>query len=232
MPDATPTKRMPAAPVTDFPLREATLQRRIWALYLSKGFTRASFARLLGLGYTVIVNWDNETHTPRLKELTDIAIKLDVSLDLLVFGEQGRPPPPPLSQGPHDHEAILRALDRVNASEVARAAFGEHSASPAGRYQRITAAYAERYARCVDAHLADGVSLKKAMEYAFAEAVNARALASAVARRSNRASESKQRSDESTGASDAAELPTKTALVTAKPARPARAKRNRKPDRR
>ncbi len=42
------------------------MQRRIWAGYLSKGFTRTSFSRALGVAIQTVDRWDQEKATPEL----------------------------------------------------------------------------------------------------------------------------------------------------------------------
>lgn len=68
------------------PLAESSVNRRLWAAYLAKGYTRQSWSTLLGVSYTTVDNWDTETSTPGLDFLIKAAPLVGYSLDELCFG--------------------------------------------------------------------------------------------------------------------------------------------------
>lgn len=169
-------------PLQPDPLRaldEPSMGRRIWALYLQKGYTRTTFAQAIRCAYSLVYHWERETHEPRLQQLVKIAPVLNTSLDDIVFGRAGRPAAE--ERLPAD-QVIMDALNRVHASTAARAAFGKHVESPAGKYQLVTVDYVQRYAAAFDAAIAEGQTPSAAARQAFAEAVNRFALVRAALR--------------------------------------------------
>lgn len=163
-------------PTTSDPLGEPTLNRRVWALYLYLGYDRARFARAMDISYSIACRWDNGTVQMSAASLSRACKVLNVSADALLFG--GRE----ARDAPVDHVMIRHALDQVDASAAARAAFGAHVASPVGRYQHVTVHYVHRWVQVFDAERQTGTRLDRAAELAFAEAINARAaVAAAVA---------------------------------------------------
>jgi len=170
-------RETPPPPDTLRPLDEPTLGRRIWGLYLQKGYSRAQFAASINVVYSMVVHWDFGDHEPRLEHLRNISQQLDTPLDDLVFGSSGRPRP---TKKPPEDAMIMHALDSVRATPSARAAFAEHTQSTAGKYQHFTFDYVQRYAQAFDAELSNGATAHHAAQVAFAEAVNKRAAVSAV----------------------------------------------------
>ncbi len=125
----------------------------------------------------MVVHWDHEDHEPRVPQLKKISQQLNVSIDDIVFGSAGRPKP----EHPQPEDTmIMHALDTARASAAARAAFGEHSQSAAGKFQRFTFDYVQRFAQAFDTEFGRGKSQREAAQVAFAEAVNKRAAVSAV----------------------------------------------------
>jgi len=172
-----PAMPMDELPPVNHPLEHETLQRRIRALYVSKGYTRMSFAKATGIGYNVICTWDSEAHVPLLRQLVRVSTVLDVSLDDLVHGRKGRPA---YSPGPVADEVVREVLDGMRATPAQRAAVGEHLSSPVARYQQVTREYVQRYAQVYGDQLTAGATTKRAADVAFAEAVNMRALTAAA----------------------------------------------------
>jgi transcriptional regulator with XRE-family HTH domain len=161
------------------PLGEPTLQRRIWAAYLQRGYSRSTFARALGTRIATVVSWDRGDTTPHLAQFARAAELLGYSMDDLMHG---RHKPAVRSAEPAlNREQILELLDHVTASTEARAAFGEHSASPSGTYQRFTRRYVLAFVSSYQAAVSAGNAHDKATELAVIEAVNARANADAAA---------------------------------------------------
>lgn len=161
------------------PLGEATLQRRIWAAYLQRGYNRSTFARELGTRVATVVSWDRGDTTPHLAQFARVAELLGYSMDDLMYG---RNKPAMRSAEPAlNREQILELLDHAHASSEVRAALGEHSASPAGTYQRCTRRYVLAFVSTYQAAVNAGNAHDKATELAVIEAVNARANADAAA---------------------------------------------------
>lgn len=188
----TPVKRKPAVsakagvpvvplprPNVDDPLSEATRHRRIWAAYLKAGLSRREFADRLGTNYHTVNRWDAGAAVMSLEMLERAVPLLGYTMDELCFGRRGAPQPSaapaPVAQPAAAAltDADIRALlDLLRVDPSTRAAFGEHTASPAGRYQTLTPAYVETW--CA-AYAATGDATE-----ALQAAVNARAVTEAV----------------------------------------------------
>jgi transcriptional regulator with XRE-family HTH domain len=69
---------------------EPTLQRRIWAAYMSRGFSRHKFARSLGVHGSTVVTWCTGERDPDLRQLIAVALLLDYPLEQIVFGRPGQ----------------------------------------------------------------------------------------------------------------------------------------------
>lgn len=209
-------KDTPPPPDTLRPLDEPTLGRRIWGLYLQKGYSRAQFAASINCVYSMVVHWDFGDHEPRLEHLRNIAQQLDTPLDDLVFGSAGRPRP---SKKPPEDAMIMHALDSVRASPSARAAFAEHTQSVAGKYQHFTFDYVQRYAQAFDHELGLGKTAHQAAQVAFAEAVNKRAAVTAVLAQSRAAASAEKTAPAAPAGPESAGVKPR---VRTKPARSAR----------
>src|SRR5262252_7166341 len=68
------------------PLSEATAGRRIWAGYLARGWTRADFARRMGVRYQTVDRWDTDQQVPGLDMLERAAELLGFTVHELVHG--------------------------------------------------------------------------------------------------------------------------------------------------
>lgn len=161
-------------PDIDDPLSEPTLNRRVWALYLRLGYTRASWARAMAVRYTVAHRWDVGEHVMAPVHLVRAAMLLRVSTDALLFGHGERPEQAGLG------ELIRLTLTRLRATPDARAALGEHMASPAAQYLEPDATYIVRWVESYTAERARGTSTETATRTATSEALNAQTLALAV----------------------------------------------------
>lgn len=171
-----------APPNVDDPLSEPTLNRRLWALYLRLGYTRADFARALGKQYPVVSRWDTGEYAMNLADLKEACILLGVSTDDLIYGREARRPPPgATSPVTRDDELIRNALSAVDASPETRAAFAAHTESTHGRYQQITHEYVTRFAQVYEREIAAGTPPNKAHDRAYTEAINMRARVKAAA---------------------------------------------------
>jgi transcriptional regulator with XRE-family HTH domain len=170
------------------PLRAKALHERVRALYMARGHNRADFARLMGVGYTVVANWDSGKYVMSVPLLRKAATVLGVSTDDLVFGYDADRPAPPVApaaaQGPGapgaDYVAIRLALDGAGASPLARAALAEHIESPRGQLQHVTTRYAVQYCVTYDALIAEGTAPEQAELGAFRQAVQMRSTVSAL----------------------------------------------------
>lgn len=158
------------------PLSEPTRCRRVHAAYLAAGLTRREFAAALDTNYHTVCRWDAGAAVMSLEMLERAVPLLHYSMDELCFGRAGAPAAPKSTPQRETimTEAEIRALfDRQRVDPATRAAFGEHAASPAGRYQSFTPAYVEAWAGAY-ASTHDEVAALQA-------AVNARATTEAVA---------------------------------------------------
>jgi transcriptional regulator with XRE-family HTH domain len=168
------------------PLYANALHERVRALYVARGHNRAEFARLMGVGYTVVANWDSGKYVMSVPLLRKAATVLGVSTDDLIFGyDSDRPVTPARAQGPGaasrtDYAALRVALDAAGASAVARAALAEHIESPRGQLQHITTQYAVQYCVTYDALIAEGTAPEQAGLGAFRQAVQMRTTVSAL----------------------------------------------------
>lgn len=170
----TPRRRLDAPTSLDW-ISEPTLNRRVWALYLARGYTRSSWSRAMGVSISIATRWDGGSVGMSVANLAYAAQTLGVTTDELIFGREGRPA---ADDGGADHGLVRLVLDRVDASPHTRAAFADHVATT-GRYQLITQAYVERWVSAYDAELDGGATPERAARLAFAEAINARAVVSA-----------------------------------------------------
>lgn len=171
-------------PNTTDPLSEPLRHRRIWAAYLAAGYTRREFATKLGTNYHTVNRWDAGAAAISLDMLIRASTLVGYTLDELCFGrgKQAReasptttatlPPRAARAQAALSETEIRALLDAQRVDAFTRAAFGEHTASPAGRYQSFTPAYVETWC-AVYAHSRDE-------QEALRAAVNARAVTEAV----------------------------------------------------
>jgi hypothetical protein len=169
------------------PLAEPTINRRLWALYLWRGYTRQTFADAMNVDYVVVANWDRGKHVISLPQLAQAVKLLACTIDDVVFGLERVVPPlaraaggtatvPDLDQ----RAAIMRGLDLAKATADARSAFAEHAESTQGRYQLFTVEYVTTFAVAYDEALRDGTTPDAARARAYTRAVNARASTAAV----------------------------------------------------
>lgn len=77
-------------PTGEDPMGEPTLQRRLWAAHISRGFSRHKFARALGVHGSSVVTWCTGERDPDLRQLIAVSLLLDYPLEQLVFGRQGQ----------------------------------------------------------------------------------------------------------------------------------------------
>jgi DNA-binding XRE family transcriptional regulator len=162
------------------PLSEPTLQRRIWAAYLQRGYNRKTWAESLHTSYSAVDAIDTGKVTPKLAMLMKMAKLVGYSLDELVFG---RDVPPRLS-GAELSDAQVRALllDIGTGTEAADA-LGQHVASPSGRFMPLTRAYVSAFALAFEAARAEELDPRASIDAAKRAAINAQANAEAVAQR-------------------------------------------------
>jgi hypothetical protein len=133
----------------------------------------------MGVHYVQVARWDSGKHDMSTPHFAAAVSVLECDAHGLLFG--GAASASTAATAALDHAAIRAALDHAAASPEAREAFAEHVDSPAGRYQTITRAYVERYVRVYEAERADHTPRADAMRAAYHEAIQAKALAGAVA---------------------------------------------------
>src|SRR5262245_27400609 len=93
------------------PLGEHTLNRRLHAAYLAKGWTRADFARRLGVKYTTVDRWDSAAGNPSLDLLCRAAELVGYTTQQLLSGRDSGAPAPVADDSMSVDER--RALDLV-----------------------------------------------------------------------------------------------------------------------
>jgi transcriptional regulator with XRE-family HTH domain len=100
------------------PLAEPTINLRVWALYLARGFTRASFARAMGVHYNIVTNWDTGRTSMSLVHFLRACEVIGVLPTELAYGNDG-PPPTEREHSLTDVE-IRELLDRLEPKPDAR----------------------------------------------------------------------------------------------------------------
>lgn len=160
------TKKWIEPSVSD-PLSEPTLNRRVWAAYLAEGYTRASWARALGVGYNLVSNWDGGSTGMSLAHFVKLHTLLAhrFTADQLLHGRRAMPAEQSLSI-----DDVRRVLDEIRATPAQCRALGEHESSPAGRMQRYTRTYVARFVQSYEAAVDAGASHASAMARAASDA--------------------------------------------------------------
>lgn len=167
-------------PQTDDPLLEPTLQRRLWSAYLRAGYDHASFAAALGTRYGTVHGWMTGRAVISFENFKAACELVGYSMDDIAYGynkPKARSVEPDLSHG-----AVKTLLDELGADGPQRAALGEHVSSPSGIYQRITRSYVSAFMLSYASAVKAGQKHEAAIVAAVGAAVNARAMADAIAR--------------------------------------------------
>jgi hypothetical protein len=182
-----PRKTRPDPNAAD-PLSEPTVNRRLWAAYLNRGFNRRSFSRAMGSAYSTVDDWDTGKRMPQLDNLIRAREVLEVfTLDELAFGHN--PPQQQRIEKELGRDAIKLLLRELTAGiDPATAldwmeALGEYERSAAGQYTMFTRSYICAFIDTYASARADGEPRKRAVELAKTIAINARATVEAVAMR-------------------------------------------------
>lgn len=164
-------------PNVDDPLSEPTRHRRLWAAYLAAGYTRRDFAAKLGTNYHTVNRWDAGAAAISLDMLERASLIVGFTMDELCFGRRALTSapaaPPAASEQPLTEAQIRQLFDAQRIDTATRAAFGEHAASAAGRYQTFTATYVEAWCAAY--------AYARNEQQALSAAVNARAVSEAAA---------------------------------------------------
>lgn len=156
------------------PMSEPSRHRRVWAAYLHRGYTRASFAKALGSTWSVVQAWDEGRATISLQMLERVRDVLGFSLEQLCFGSRAMAAAG--SEPVLDAAGMQSALRECNASVHARAAFAAHTQTLEGQLQDITRSYVHAWIAGWQARS----DQEDAAEHALITAVNARAVTNAV----------------------------------------------------
>jgi transcriptional regulator with XRE-family HTH domain len=151
------------------PMREPTLNRRLWALYLRAGYTRGTFAKELNVGYNLVSYWDTGKTTMSLAHLLKACELLRVTVDSVAFGRG-----PVSAERSLTHDEIVALLDSVQATDAQCKALAEHSRSDAGHFQRMTPAFVQRFVDAYQHTRDEGQDHDAARTYAAQEASAAR----------------------------------------------------------
>ena len=172
---ARPKRQLPNV---DDPLSEATPQRRLWAAYLRAGYTRASFARLLGVVYHTLDAWDTGVAMPDLPRFAAAAVHVGYTVDELLWGHGGMQSHAGSGESALSVEGVRRLLDQLQATAEQRQALGEHRESARGIYASFTATYVRTF---ISAYAAAREKLPHAEVklHAVIEAENAQAIVAA-----------------------------------------------------
>lgn len=202
-------------PDTADPLAHATVQRRLWAAYLRRGYNRSTFAAALGVRMQTVWQWDTEKSIPTLELFKRACELVGYTMDELAHGHvrsEPRAAEPDLSDA-----AVKALLDSLGATDAQRNALGEHAASPAARFQRLSRTYVSTFVASYAAAIQVGVRHLNAIATAAIDAANARAAADALALGARPVSPERVE-----------ELGAEILATLAKPAKPKPAKRKRK----
>jgi len=82
------TRMSVETPNAEDPLSEPTVNRRMWAAYLSRGHSRAEFARMLGVNYNAVQNWDRGDNQMSLDTFLKACQLLNYSSDEIGYGRR------------------------------------------------------------------------------------------------------------------------------------------------
>jgi len=166
-------------PNKDNPLAESSLNRRLWAAYLHRGYTRADFARMLGLHYTGLYAIDvGKSGVPKLQTLILSSQLLGFSLDDLVFGHAR---PVGAAEVELTRDGVKAVLVKIGADTDVIEMLGDYVHSSAGHFQTFTRSWVEAFNQDYRAAIADGLTPERAFERAKGAAAKARALAATAA---------------------------------------------------
>lgn len=161
------------------PISEPTLNLRLWAAYLRAGYTRASFARALGVLYNVVLNWDLGRNAISLPYLIKAQGLVGYTLDELVHGHagfRGKQHEDPLN----DDGVRVVIAGMHNVTSEAMEALAEHRDTKAARYRPLTRTYVTSFIGAYMAARAANKSHVSAIRAAANTALNAANAATAA----------------------------------------------------
>lgn len=164
-------------PTGDNPLAEPTPQRRLWALRIAKGFSRYKFAKLMGVSYSTVDQWDLGS-MPSVEHIAKAAHTFNVSTDDIIYGAEGRKQrgtDPALSDA-----EITHVLEELKVPHEPRSALGEYLGSHAARFQTITRLFVIGFVQTYTAAREAGASPSEAREEAADGGFSMQARAQAV----------------------------------------------------
>lgn len=176
---STQTHRV--APNVDDPVSEPTVGRRLWAMYLSRGYNRNTWAKMMDVAYLTVDRWDMGTHLPHLDQLKRMSELLGYSLEEVAYGYDV---PSAGKANPLSLEDKANLLRELRATPDQAKAFSDFDDSPAGRQlhrrphmRAFIATFIEAYqtSRRTGATHVDAITVAKEV------AANARANVEAVA---------------------------------------------------
>lgn len=132
-------------PNVDDPLAEATPQRRLWGAYLRAGFTRADFARAVGVAYHTLDAWDTEAAMPDMLRFARAAELVGYTTDELIFGHGGMHAQRGVAEPVLTVESIRALLGQMSATPEQAQALAEHRASTRGEFSRFTQSFVRTF---------------------------------------------------------------------------------------
>lgn len=167
-------------PNVDFPLTEPTINRRVWAAYLRAGYTRARFARELGIAYPTLDRSDTGKTTLELDTLMLASTLVGYTMDEICFGAAGRPRASAEPELSHEEQKSL-LHDDLRASLAEMETLAQYQASPSGKFTRYTRSYISRFIQSVRLALDAGSTQLVAIDTAKVDAANEAATAAVQA---------------------------------------------------
>ena len=122
--------------------------------------------------------WDTERSFPTLELFKRACELVGYTMDELAHGHVR---PEPRAAEPDLSDAAVKALlDSLGATDAQRNALGEHAASPAARFQRLSRTYVSTFVASYAAAIQTGVRHLSAIASAATDAANARAATDAA----------------------------------------------------
>jgi transcriptional regulator with XRE-family HTH domain len=172
-------KTLPEPNAAD-PLSEPTPSRRLWAAYLRAGFTRAQFARRLGVKrYATVVGWDNGA-IPEFPILAQACELAGLTLPEYWYGRQQ----PTLNRAEANLslDGMIALLDELGATDEQREALSEYRDSSQGKLKAYTRTYVTKFVEAYSAAIMRRQTHERAIAFAAAAAKEARLLVTAIDR--------------------------------------------------
>lgn len=160
------------------PLSETTVGRRLWAASLAAGYkSRLAFAAAIGIRHQTLSLIDTDKTTPTLDTFSTACHLVGYSMEEIYFGRKNAGREPNLS-----NDAIIAALDELEAEAPERAALKAHLDGPDAALQRVTRSYVTAFVNVhAQARLQKNRPPNECLQRAMSAADTARATSDAIA---------------------------------------------------